>query len=230
MAITVDDVQSQIASILDQNQDSSSIDSSDYSLRLNMINRRERMWAEAGKWNNLVKEFNSLISTSTGNTSIALPADFRALAGYPEITFDGSTTSKYSEIKPQEEGRFNPAVDKYVKILGNPNTGYTMVGSPGTSNRLFTSGASVKVIYHSIPTSHASPANQISCSNPEYIVQGVIADFWESREDPRYQNAKVEANLILQNMLEYENTPSEASYNRNVKTVDETRYAYRWGR
>jgi len=230
MSITVDNIQGRVASIVDQDQDTSNIDSGDYALRLDFINRRERMWAEAGKWNNLVKEFNSLISTSTGNTSIALPADFRALAGFPKITFDGNSTSQYTEIKPQDEGNFDPSVDKYVKILGNPYSGYTMVGSPGTANKLFASGASVKVIYFSIPTSHASPANVVTCSNPEYLIQGVIADFWESRDDPRYQNAKVEANLILQNMLEFENTPSEASYDRNVKTIEETRYAYRWGK
>jgi hypothetical protein len=188
------------------------------------------MWAEAGKWQALVKEHNVLTSTNTANASISLPADFRTLASFPLITADGTTTSQFTEIRPQEEEQFDKVVDKYVKILGNPYLGYTMVVNPGRTPNVLASGASVKVLYFSIPTSHASPANVVFCPNPDYLVQGVIADVWEAREDSRYQQAKVEANLILQNMLEFEQTPSEAAYNRRAKTVDETSYAFRWGK
>lgn len=230
MSNTIDSIQSRIAGVVDQDQDTSNISSEDYSLRLNYINRRERMWAESGKWDNLIKEYNSVASTSTGNTSVALPADFRNLAVYPKITYDGTSTKQFTEIRPQEENRFTPASDRYVKIMGNSNSEYTMIVNPATTNGFMASGASIKVLYFSIPTSHASPANTVYCSNPDYLVQGVIADVWEGREDARFQQAKVEANIILQNMLEFENTPSEASYNRGVKTIDERSYAFRWGK
>lgn len=229
MAITVDTVQSRIAGVVDQDQDTTNISAADYALRLNYINRRERMWAEAGKWSALTKEFNSLTSTATGNTSVTLPDDFRSLAIYPTITYDGTNTEDFQEIRAQEENRFDPAVSKYVKISGNPNSGYSMVVNPGVASRQLASGASIKVVYFSIPTSLASPANVVTCPNPDYIVQGVIADVWEAQEDARFQAAKVEANLILQNMLEFEFTPSEAAYNRQVKTMEQ-RISFRWGR
>lgn len=230
MSTTVDDIQARVAGVVDQDQDTSNISTTDYALRLNYINRRERMWAESGKWDALVKEYNTLTSTISGNVSVSLPADFRSLAIYPEITYDGTMTKQFTDIRPQEEGRFDPQSDQYVKILGNPYSGYNMVVNPGTASRQLASGASIKVLYFSTPTSHASPANQVVCPNVEYLVQGVIADVWEAQEDARFQQAKVEANIILQNMLEYEFTPSEASHDRLVKTIDETRFSFRWGK
>jgi hypothetical protein len=230
MSVTVDDIQSKIAGVVDQDQDTSNISSTDYALRLNYLNRRERMWAEAGKWQSLVREYNTLTSTISGNTSISLPSDYRSLAIYPEITFDGSTTEQFTEIRPQEEGRFDPVSDRYVKIMGNPYLGYTMVVNSANSNRQLVSGASIKVLYFSTPASMTSPADIPACPNPDYLIQGVIADIWEAQEDARFQAAKVEANIILQNMLEFEFTPSESSHNRLVKTIDETRFNYRWGR
>jgi len=227
---TIDTIQSRVAGVVDQDQDTDNISTDDYALRLSYINRRERMWAEAGKWQPLTKEYNVLASTSTGNTSISLPADFRALAIYPEITYDGTNTEQFTEIRPQEESRFNPTADQYVKILGNSNLGYTMVVNPATSSGLLTSGASIKILYFSLPTSLASPTNVVACPNPEYIIQGVIADVWEAQEDARFQAAKVEANIILQNMMEFEFTPSEAAHNRQVKTIEATRFNYRWGK
>jgi len=52
---------------------------------------------------------------------------------------------------------------------------------------------------------------------------------WESKEDPRYQNADASANQILQNMIESENVPSEQSYSAEVHTVEQ-RSGFRWGR
>lgn len=230
MATTVDDVQSRVASIVDQDNDTANISATDYSLRLSLLNRRERMWSELGKWQVLYKEYHTLTSTNSGNTSVALPTDFRFLASFPKITFDGTTTDEFTEIKGQEEGNYDKTADRYVKIMGNPNSGYYMVVNPSTSDGQLASGASIYVPYFATPASLASPANVVTCPNPDYLVQGVIADVWEAREDARFQQAKVEANRILQNMLEFETTPSQASANDRVRTVEETKYSFRLGR
>ena len=227
--MTVDDIQSRVAAILDQDEDTDNISTDDYSLRLIHINRRERTWAETGKWEALIKEYNTLTSTSSGNCSISLPSDFRMLSSFPVITHDGTNSDEFTQIRPQEESRLDPLSQRYVKILGNENTGHTMVVNTTNNDRQLPSGASIKVLYFSTPTSHTSPANTIFCPNPEYIVQGVIADIWEAQEDTRFQGAKAEANMILSNMLEFENTPSEAAYNKQVKSVEQ-KYNYRWGK
>jgi hypothetical protein len=227
--MTIDEVQSQIAAVLDQDEDTSSVSTDDYSLRLTYINRREKAWSEAGKWESLVKEYNTLTSTNSGNCSISLPSDFRTISSFPVIAYDGVNSSEFTQIRPQEESGFDSKSQKYVKILGNKNAGYTMVVNSANSDRQLSSGASIKVLYFSTPASHASPADVIYCPNPEYIVQGVVADIWEAQEDARFQGAKSEANIILSNMLEFENTPSEAAYNRQVRPVEQ-KYNYRWGK
>lgn len=230
MAVTVDDIQARVAGVVDQDQDTSNISSSDYALRLNYINRRERVWAEVASWQCLYKEYNTLTSTISGNTSVSLPADFRKLASFPVITYDGVSTKEFPEIRGQEENQYTPTSDKYIKILGNPNAGYTMKVNPGVTSGQLASGASIYIPFYSFPTSLASPANSVTCPNPDYLIQGVVADIWEAREDARFQQAKVEANLILQNMLEKEFTHNEASAYDRVKTYEETRYAFRIGK
>lgn len=226
---TVDDIQSRIAGTVDLDSNTSNISADDYALRLNYINRRERAWSEIGKWQCLIKEYNTLTSTNSGNCSISLPPDFRSLSVYPEITYDGSNTNKFIEIRPQEEERFDQVSSQYVKIVGNPYSGYTMVVNPATSSKQLASGASIKVLYFSTPASLASPADVVTCPNPEYLIEGVIADIWEAQEDARFQAAKAQANITLSNMLEFEFTPSEAAYNRGVKT-SEQRYGFKWGK
>ena len=58
--------------------------------------------------------------------------------------------------------------------MGNPYSGYTMVVNPATSDKQLASGASIKVLYFSTPASLASPADVVTCPNPEYLIEGVI--------------------------------------------------------
>ena len=95
---TLDTVQSRIAAVLDKNELTSSVSSADYSLRQTYINMAQQEWAEAYDWRSLYRESNLRVSTSTGNASVALPNDFRKLAGFPKITYDGVTTENFPEL------------------------------------------------------------------------------------------------------------------------------------
>lgn len=225
---TVDEIQSGVAGIVDQDQDTDNISSTDYSLRLKYINRRQRTWAETGNFPQLYTEYFTQTSTSSGNTSIALPADYRRLASFPRITFDGATTYDFPEIDPGSESQYTSS-DRYVKILGNESSGYYMIVNSSNAGGHLVSGASIFVPYYKSPASLASPTDIVSCSNPEYLIIGAAADIWESREDARYQAKQVEANIILQNMLQSESTPSEASTDDRVEPVEVTRYGHRMG-
>lgn len=220
---TVDSIQSRVAAIIDQDQNTANIDSGDYSLRLSYINRSVQKWAEIQDWQVLFKEYNMNISTSTGNASVVLPTDFRRLAGYPKITFDGTSTDEFPEALPQEDG-YEPT-ERRVWLLGNPNSRYILRVFGST----LASGASVKVPYFGAAVSLASPADISEVPNSEYLVQDCIAQLWEAREDPRFPQAKAEAERILQNMMTFESSPNRASDWNRVKTVEETKYGLRWG-
>jgi len=223
--MTTDNVQSRIAALIDQDENTSNVSSTDYSLRLNYINQANREWEEATDWQVLYKEYNMNISTSTGNASVVLPADFRRLASYPLITHDGATTDQFPESKGQEAGLYN-STDKRVEVLGNSYDKYTL--------RVFgvdmVSGASVKVPYFKSAISLVSPANVSEIPNPEFLVKRTVAYLWEAREDGRFPQMKGEADRILANMIDRENVFSVASTDSRVKTSDEIRHGdFRWG-
>lgn len=220
MPFTVDQAQSRIASILDQNENASDVASTDYSLRLEFINKRERQWAEIGRWPELYREY---YTTSSGSATVALPADFRFEAGFPRSYVNGQNY-EFPIVKGEEVRQYSSS-DNYAVKTGNPNTGYFLTFNPAPA-----SGATVFVNYYGSPTSLASPANLITCPNPDYIVAGVIADVWEAQEDARFQLKKQEAEEILQNAFENAMTPSVAAADDRVKPIEQTRYNYRWGK
>lgn len=223
--LSVDEIQSRVASITDQDEDTSALSADDYSLRLKYINTAQDIWAETYPWQTLYAEYNVLVSTASANASIALPNNFRKIASYPQITYDGTSTAQFPEVLPQEDSQFTDT-DKRIWIMGDPQSGYIM--------RVFgvnlVSGASVKVPYTRSVGSLASPADISIVPNADYLVKYTVAQIWESREDPRFPNAKAEATRTLSNMLEFENVHSRAADYGRVKTVDETKYNFRIGR
>lgn len=223
--ISVDNLQGRIASIVDQDPVVANISTDDYALRLTYLNMASQEWAEAYDWQVLYHEFNTQTSTSTGNLSITLPTDFRKLASFPQISFDGANTASFPDTRPQEAGQYG-SNDKRVEILGNPLDNYVM-RVYGTD---LASGVSIKVPYYASVQSLASPANVAEIPNPEYLVKRTVAYLWESREDARFPQMKQECERILGTMIDYENTFGEASASDRVKTVEETKYGdFRWG-
>lgn len=223
--ISVDLVQSRVASIVDEDPSSSNISTADYALRLAYMNMALTEWSEAYDWQALYTEYNTLTSTSTGNASIALPTDFRKLASFPVITYDGATSAQFPDTRPQTAGQYG-SNDKRVQITGNPQDGYNMAVL-GTA---LSSGVSIKVPYYMSVQSLVSPANIAEIPNPDYLVKRTIAYWWEARGDDRFPQMKLEAERILGTMLDYENTFGEASTDDRVKTVEQTRHGdFRWG-
>ena len=229
MALTVSDIQSRIASIVDQDSTAPTEGGDDWNLRLEFMNMAQRDWAETFKWQTLYKEFNTLATQSTGNTSIALPEDFRQLTSYPRITADGTNTADYTEIKPQSKDQYSGS-DKYIYILGNPEDGYFMKVQTGRAPNVLVSGASVYVPYLAVPGSLASPTDKSQIQDPQYLVARTVAYLWESREDARFPQQKAEADKILAKMVVNENVHNVASAYGEVRTVEETRHNFRWGR
>lgn len=223
--VSLDNIQAKLAAILDQNEDTADISAADYSLRREFINMAQREWAEIYDWRSLYREVGLRVSTSTGNASISLPADFRKLAGYPKIAFDGVTTEFFPEIRPQEKYIYADT-DKFVTVTGDQNSGFVMFINVST----LASGASILLPYYRSPASLVSPANIAMCPNPEYLVQRSLAYIWESKADNRFPQAKLEADKILRQMLEYEQVYGEG-YDNKVYTVERTDFnSFRWGK
>ena len=225
MADTLNNVISKISAIV--SQETSVTDTSDeYSLWKSYVNMAQKEWSETYDWQVLYKEYNTLTTTegtSAQSATISLPADFRKLAGFPRIVHSSETDDEYAQIDPQKKTMM-ASDSHYCFILNSSGSNYLIV-SPGT----LMSGASVYVPYWRSPASLVSPADTVDCPNPDYLVQRVIAMIWESREDARFPQAKVEAEKILSRLLENENTQGYA-YDQRITTPEQRNYNFRIGR
>lgn len=221
---SVNEIQSRIAAVIDQDESTTNISTADYSLRLKYINMAEKEWAEASDWDVLYTQYNTLTSTSSGNLSIAMPENFRKLASYPKITTDGATTYLFPNVDPVDDTRYGTS-DKRFWLMGNPADNYVI--------RIFgvdalASGASINVPYFKSVGSLASPADISLIPNADFLVQRTIGRIWEAREDPRFPKAEAKADLILQNLLEFEDVKEPVSDDR-ISTVEESRFGFRIG-
>jgi hypothetical protein len=224
-SLNVDDLQGQIAALVDQNQDTTQISQSDYDLRLSFINMALDEWAGATDWDCLYKEYYTQTSTSTGNASIAMPNDFRKLASFPRIVHTGNQLDSFPEVLPINEGQFSDA-DLRCNILGNPAVGYSLV-IKGVNLQ---SGASIMIPYYYDPISLTSGAQIPDIPCGQFIFKRTVAYLWQGREDPRFPSMQADADDELRSLLQFESTKGRASFDDTVKTVEETRAQYRWGR
>lgn len=211
MSWTLTDIMTNIASETDGSATISS-SSTDWANRLVPINRALFDWAETYDWRALLKVHNGNISTSTANASYSLPADFRKIQGFPNVAFDTSV-SNLPIVDPGRNYQYSDN-DRYVNILGNYNTGQTMVIHGGT----LASGTSVQFTYWASPQSLSSVGQIVECPDPTYIVQRTLYYIYKSREDGRFPEAKAEADRIMSRMIENENTLGFGNVDRQVQS------------
>ena len=220
MSINVTELQNRIASMTDQSSTAPTAGGDDWNLRLMYLNMAQQEAFELYDWRFLYKEYGTRTSTSTGNTSIAMPGDFRKLGSYPVVN-----GYQYRETRAQERTKLL-STDQSVYFLGNPGDDYTMV-----INGVLGSGASIVVPYYSSGNSLVSGNDISMIPDPNYLVYRSIALLWEAREDDRFPQAKAKAEQILSRMLERENVFSEGANDASrVRTAEETQYGFRLGR
>ena len=223
MAANLTELQQRIEAIAGQSLTTTEGDD-DWNLRRSYLNRAQLDWAERFEWPQLYKEVNSLTSTGSALASIALPTDFRKLAGYPKFAVPNVTNSEYPEVDPTERDRFLSS-DKYVYKLGDPNSGYNLIVNPAS----FASGTSIFINYYATPASLVSGSNVSMCPNPNYLVQQALYYYFQANEDARFQDSRAEAEKILATMLEFENVRG-VGYHNQIPNVDFTKHNHRWGR
>jgi len=227
--ITLEEIQARISALIDQDSSAPDYTSEDWLLRTRYINMSQDEWAQLYDWSVLYKEYNTMTSTPTSNVTVALPTDFRKISGYPKVP-TGRSTDEFPQVLPQQRSQKDKS-SPYFYVIGDYKDGYSAVFNPATASGQFASGASIYINYYAKPTSMVSPSDVSPCPDPEYLVKRATAYLLESREDPRYPSAKVEAEKILRRMLKRETTHTESQNdNSRIRTVEETRYGFRIGR
>lgn len=229
MALDVTEIQNRIAAMADVNSTAPDEGGNDWNLRLKYMNMAQAEFEQLYDWQVLYREFNTQTSTSTGNTSIVLPSDFRKIASFPRFTYDGTATDDFPEIRPQEKSR-KLSTDKYFYLLHNASTS-VMVVNTGSGGAQFASGASIGITYYATAGSLVSGSDVSPIPDPNYLVQRSAAFLWEATGDDRFPQAKAKAEQILQRLLQRENVFSEAANDESrVRTTEEMRSSFRIGR
>lgn len=225
MSWTVDTIQQQIASELDQSDSAPTAGGTDWTIRLNTINRALRDYAQSYDWDALKVIENGNISTSTGNASYAMPSGFRKIDSYARIMSDGKTTYDHPIVDPSENLLYSDT-DRYVNILGNESDGYTMYIHSGT----LSSGASVQFTYWRWPATLSTTTDVAMIPDASYLVQRSLYYLYKGREDGRFPEAKVEADRILARMVENENVRGWGEKGRRVQVGQHPYRNWRIGR
>lgn len=224
---SLDEVQSQISSIVDQSSTTPAVGSADYALRRTLVNRALRDFGEAYDWTFLIKEVNTRTSISSsaigGLATVALPTDFSKFTTFPKVSWDSAQTNEFAEIDVKEQGQYI-ASDKYFYLLYSAPT-VTMI-----LHSSLVSGASIYFAYKASPGSLASPVNVAAIPDPTYIVQKALYYYFQSTEDARFVEAGQTADLILQRMLEDDASKGNQYVGNRARTWLETVHKFKIGR
>lgn len=203
MTTTLQEVLQEIAAFI--NQDPTLPTGTDLSMWISLVNHAQNEWALSYQWKQLRGTFYPAVVDS--QASVALPATFKKLMS-PLYDLTTNPPTKYYEISPSE--RFQHVnTDKYVFVMGNDVTGYSL-----NINPVFASGASISADYQSFPSSLATYADVVTCPSGEYLVHRTIASILAARSDPRFPQMAQDADEILANLIEEEAAQSGGFLNR----------------
>lgn len=173
--------------------------------RINFVNQAMTEWEESYQWAQL-RVLSNLTFAFSG-TSFALPINFKKLMSMPTDVSQASN-NQYTQIRP-EDRLSTPSLSKYCFVVGDDARGRALVINPPLA-----SGASITFDYQSYPSSLATLTDISVCPQPNFLVKRAIGYVLESRSDTRFPQVKADADVILEKMIEEENSPSAAQENR----------------
>lgn len=210
MSWSLSDLQSQMAVELDRSITAPSETQSDWLTRRAVLDRANRDWAESYEWASLLKVHNGLISTSTGNASYVLPADFKKMDSAIGV---GGITDPLLVVNATDNNKYTSS-DNFVNILGNESSGYV-----ASFHASLSSGASIQFTYFSQVTSLSTTTSVSPCPDPSFLVQRALYYVYKGTEDARFPEAKAESDRILARMIENENSLGKGYVDRSFQVL-----------
>jgi hypothetical protein len=226
MRLTVSDIMTRIASTVNQEADAPDSTSSEFTLWLAYLNRSQDEWAESNDWEVLRKFYYPTVA-GVNQATVALPLDFKNLAGPARIFYASQTQAEEVPYINDEQKSFQLAEDKFVTIVGDNSSGRSLIFNPAT----LASGASLQVTYFSMPTALANAGQYPPVPDPSFLVDRTIAYIFEARSDPRFQLMESKARERLLNMVQMANEDKWANYsNPNPVSNSMRRAGFRVGR
>jgi hypothetical protein len=216
--MTVTELMNRIKSHIEENATAPTAGSDEWNLYLSYLNQALRDWEDTYDWSHLYREFNGFNS----GTTIAMPSDFRKMAGYFKAVQDGAVYN-YERIRPELRYKYSEDA-KYCYLVGDNANGFNLIINGAT----LSSTTSIYYSYYRNAGTLASASDETMVPNPQYLVEKALTYYWRAEDDNRFQVAEQNSQLILRKMLETENS-KELTYDDRIQTTNETKYSFRIG-
>lgn len=222
--VTLDDIQSRIASGVDYTSSAPSTSDTEYARRLKLINKYEKQWAlkEGYRWKDLV--VSTTLTTTANVATVSLPTDYKSAILQPAGTLKVGSAN-YEFIPIYMKGKYFDN-SQYLYITGNDAVGYTLNINPTPDDAY-----SIEFDYYSkyLATNSGGTDKEVmttgtditKCPDPEYIVYMVQYDLLmhDNRGDKAIE-CKNEGLNILDNLVN-ENFRNEHNYVRKIPVYKE---------
>ena len=205
--LNVIEVMKQVASTVNQSATAPTVNSDEYDLWLQYLNRSQAEWARAFDWESLrIHYFPTITGASTA--TIALPIYFKKIAA-PIQLFDSGFASplQFSYVIDEDEAIYDPN-DRFFTLTGDISSGKSVVLNPAT----LVSGASLEIQFFATPSTLSGASQYLAMEDPQFAVDRTIAYIFESRSDPRFQVEETKARERLLSMVEDGNDEKFNSY------------------
>lgn len=159
--------------------------STEWNQWLSWANDELYSFGEVHDWPELI---NRGLTIQVSGTSGALPANFKKVAGYPNLdgTLQNESDGDQFDIYDDEADLFRTGYD---------NGWYVQTKQSGTT---------LVIPIVSYPTSLATTTSSFVMRNPMYLVKRLKVRVFKYRQDPIFTELESEADLMLNQMLENE--------------------------
>lgn len=152
-------------------------------------------WQEL--WTNTaVQGTGAVLTTTSGTAQYAAPTGMKEIGGYVKFLNANGTTNKHIPMLNPNEGQFKTDMSNYFYVTGNPNTGFTLNFNVAPD----TSGLTIYYDYYKSPTLMTDETSEPDMSNPDFIVNHMLANRFRASRNPYYGTAKRDAENMLAQM------------------------------
>ena len=153
------------------------------------------IWQEL--FTTLQTEQDGDLTTVSGQTDYACPANMAKPGGYLRL-FDSSGTQARIKIIEPQEAQFKDDAAQYCYFTFDPTQGWTLHLNPAPVDALV--GLSMDYVYYKKATKLTKGSDTTEMSNPYFIVHRMLANRFRSSRNPYYETAKDDAENALRIM------------------------------
>lgn len=175
----------------------------EYIIGMRLANSAIRRWASYDDtfWQNLyttsiLNSTGGVVTTTSGVSTYACPTAMQQPGGYVKLLSLDGTTQSHIPVYSSQEVQFMNDSAKFAYFTGNPNSGFTLTLNSAPDQ----TGLSILYVYYKKPTLITTGTDKPDMSNPDFIVNHMLANRFRASRNPYYGTAKRDAENMLAQM------------------------------